>query len=358
MKRTVLIFGLLMSIALVTKAQMEVVATSNDVINGVTVSKSGRTFVCYPHLEGGEGLRIAEIMSANRYSPYPDADWNSWKPGLQPDNKIIRPNSLRIGPDGNLWIVDTGSPSLGADPVPGNAAKLVVVSLKTNAVIRIIQLTQFSRQHSFFDDLRIYKNTIFITDAGEPGIVVINLKTGKGRRVLENHSSTIDLLPLFAEGKQIRTFDGAFLRVNADQLEISPNGKWFYFQPVSGPLVRIELKYLTDFSLSPSSLAAHVEHFFDSPTTGGTCIDSKGNIFLSDVNKLQIIKITPDGKSTVLLQDERLVWCDAMWLDEQGYLYLPCAQINRLAAFQNGRSTIAFPVKIYRIKTTSRPFSS
>jgi sugar lactone lactonase YvrE len=358
MKRRIMIFGLFLLFTMTAKAQLEIVTTSDDLINGITISASGRMFVCYPHLEGGNGLRIGEIMPDKSISAYPNKNWNSWQPGQPVADKIIRPNSLRIGPDGNLWIVDTGSPALGADPLPGDAAKLIVINITTNTVIRIIPLQQFARQHSFFDDLRIYNDNIFITDAGEPAIIVLSQKTGYGRRVLENHSSTVDQLPLLAEGREIRTTDGQLLRINADQLEVSPDGKWFYFQPVSGPLARIELQYLTDLSLSSSTMAAHVEHFYDSPTTGGTCIDSQGNIYLSDVNKLEIIKITPEGKSSVLVHDERLIWCDAMWLDDQGYLYLPCAQINRLPSFQNGKGTLDLPVKIYRIKTTSKPFKS
>lgn len=357
MKKIIIALISITCIASSVSAQLQTVASSDIVWNGVTVSDDGRLFVSFPRFEGDKGMRIGEVLKGNIIKPYPDADWNDWQNGKDVHKKIVRPNSLRIGPDGNLWIVDTGAPSLGADPLPG-AAKLIVVNLKTNQVIRTISLGSVSNTHSFFDDLRIYKNHIFMTDAADPAIIVLDLKTGKGRRLLENHPAATDVKPLLAEGKELRTGDGQLLKVNADQLEVSPDGKWFYFQPVSGPLARIELKYLLDGTISKRELAAHVESFFKTPTTGGTAIDAAGNIYVSDVDKLQIIKITPDGKSSVIIKDPRLIWADAMWIDNQGFIYIPCGQINRLASFQNGKSQVKLPVMLYRFKTKSKPFRS
>jgi hypothetical protein len=123
---SILIFIMLFTTSL--KAQLEIVASSNDVINGIAVTSLGRIFVCFPHLEGGEGIRIGEVKGKDIVA-YPNEKWNSWKKGSEVEAKIVRPNSIRIGPDGNLWIVDTGSPALGSDPLPGGAAKLIVVTL-------------------------------------------------------------------------------------------------------------------------------------------------------------------------------------------------------------------------------------
>jgi hypothetical protein len=184
----------------------------------------------------------------------------------------------------------------------------------------------------------------------------LDLQTGQGRRLLEQDPATIDRNPLFAEGKRIKTSNGHDLKIHVDQLEVSPDGKWLYFQPVSGPLSKVEITEL--LNTNNDMIGDKVLHFFDSPTTGGTCIDNSGNIYLSDVDHSQILRITPQGKSEVILKDKRLAWCDAMWLDEDGYLYLPCAQINRLPAFKAGRSEIKLPIFIYRLKTNSQPFRS
>ena len=79
--------------------------------------------------------------------------------------------------------------------------------------------------------------------------------------------------------------EGNEVRIHADQLEISPDGKWLYFQPASGPLWRVETQYLNDENLTAKELSSKVSLFYKTPSTGGTAIDSKGNLYVSDINK-------------------------------------------------------------------------
>ncbi|NHA04242.1 hypothetical protein G7092_10570 [Mucilaginibacter sp. HC2] len=341
-----------------TKSQLIPVASSSkQVWNGVTTTSDGRIFVCFPRLEGEKGMSIGEVIKNGSIIPYPSKNWNSWVKGEVTTHKFIRTNSLRIGPDGDLWVMDTGAPKLGEQALPGGA-KIVVISVKNNQVIRTIPLDGVMKPNSFMDDLRVYGSHIYITDAGEPGLVILDKQTGKGRRVMENHWSTTDSKALLAEGKVIRLKNGRELRVNADQLEISPDGKYFYFQPVSGPLARVEMAYLNDTKLSEAQLASHVTKYYNSPTTGGTAMDTDGNIYLSDVDHLRIIKIKPNGTSEAIMQDKRLLWADALWIDDKGFLWIPAGQINRLAAFQNGKSQVKFPVCIYKVQIHARAFKS
>ncbi|NOW95930.1 L-dopachrome tautomerase-related protein [Mucilaginibacter sp. SG564] len=340
----------------VSSAQLIQVASSNEVWNGVTVSDKGRIFVCYPRIEGESGIRIAELINGQAI-PFPNTTWNNWKPGIPPDGHFVRTNSIRIGPDGNLWIVDTGTPKMGEKAIPG-AAKLVSIDLTTNQVVRTISLDPVMKGDSFIDDLRIYNQTIYLTDAGSAALVIMDLKTGKGRRVLENRSSTTDQIPIKAEGKIMRIGDGQLVLIHADQLEVSPDGKYLYFQPASGPLYRVELEFLNDSSLNDAELESHVSKWFDTPSTGGTCIDAEGNLYVSDVNHSSIIKISPDGKSELVIKDSRLLWGDALWIDHDGYLWIPVGQLNRLGAFQKGHSIVQPPLFIYKIKINAKPFKS
>jgi sugar lactone lactonase YvrE len=360
MKFRLLITGLMLSVLTHAQSKPQLIqAFKSDVVwNGVTVSDEGRVFVCFPRLEGDSGMRIGEIKPDGKIVPYPDQSWNNWKTGDQVKTKIIRANSLRIGPDGKLWIVDTGAPKLGEKALPGGC-KLIEIDLTNNKVIRTILLNGVMKPNSFIDDLRLYGSTIYLTDAGEPALIVMNKETGKGRRVLENQPSVTDTIPMFAEGKVMRTNDGKDLHINADQLEVSPDGKYLYFQPASGSsLSRIETKYLNNPELSATQLSVHVVKWVQTPTTGGTAIDLEGNIYASDVNHLRIIKITPAGRTSVIIKDNRLIWCDALWIDKKGYLWMPCGQINRLAAFQNGVSQVKYPVHIYKMQIHAKPFRS
>lgn len=112
---------------------------------------------------------------------------------------------------------------------------------------------------------------------------------------------------------------------------------------------------LEDTKLSPTQLNAKVKLFYDTPTTGGTVIDGDGNIYVSDVNKLKIIKLTPEGKESVLVDDKRLVWADAMWIGHDGKLWIPAVQLNRAPNFQGGVSKVKYPVAIYSMDLGLKP---
>ncbi|KQT26082.1 hypothetical protein ASG22_05250 [Chryseobacterium sp. Leaf405] len=353
MKTKLIALGLFLTFANSAKSQLQEIATSSTVWNGVTTTSDGRIFVNFPRIEGDKGMRIGEILKNGKIVPYPNENWNNWEAGADVNEKFVRTNSLRIESDGFLWIVDTGTSSMGQNPLSGHAAKLVVVDLK-NKVAQIIPLNKVSKNATFIDDLRILGNTIYLTDAGEPALIVLDKRTEKGRRILENHPST-DTIPIKAEGEIMKDIDGKDVHIHADQLEISPDGKWLYFQPASGPMWKVEIQYLNDENLTAKELSSKVSLFYKTPSTGGTAIDAEGNIYVSDVNLKQIIKISPEGKETLVIKDDRLLWADALWIDEDGYLWIPTGQLNRLSVFQNGVDKVKFPVTIYKLKIGAKP---
>jgi sugar lactone lactonase YvrE len=158
-----------------------------------------------------------------------------------------------------------------------------------------------------------------------------------------------------ADGRILRDEKGKELRVQADQIEISPDGKWVYYQPASGPLARIETRWLLDAALPPSDLAKHVERWLDTPTSGGTAIDSEGNIYYGDANQRRILKIKPDKSLEVLISDPRLIWSDAMWIDKDGFLWIPATQQNLTPGFAGGKKQVNYPVWIYKLQLGIHP---
>ena len=160
---------------------------------------------------------------------------------------------------------------------------------------------------------------------------------------------------MYADGRILKDKKGHDLKLHADQIEISPDGAYVYFQPASGPLARMATKWLDDASLSADELASHVENWLDTPTSGGTAIDADGNIYMGDANHRSILKITPEKKVTTLIADPRLVWSDAMWIDHDGFLWIPATQQNLTPGFNGGKSAIRFPVWIYKMQIHARP---
>ncbi|TFZ65436.1 hypothetical protein E4631_14470 [Hymenobacter sp. UV11] len=331
------------------------VATSDTIWNGVAVSDNDRVFVLFPHNEGHPGTRIGELKDG-KVTPYPTRAWNAWtKEGDPAKQAFVRTNSLRFGPDGLLWIVDTGTPKSDAPPV-ADGPKLLAFDIAKNQLVKSISLDKYVKRRSFVDDLRFHGDMIYVTDAGAPGLIILNQKTGVGRRMLDDDTTTTARRPMMGEGKKMVKPDGSDVALHADQMEVSPDGKYYYFQTAAGPMYRVETKYLDDPKISSADLAKQVTYFFNSPTCGGTAIDAAGNLYVADANEKRILKVTPDAQSSVLVQDPRLIWADAMWIDHAGNLWIPVPQMNRTAGFQKGVETVAFPVHLFKMPIGAQPF--
>ncbi len=335
-------------------SRLEQIATSPRVWNGITVSHDNRLFASLTQSEGA-GLQLAEVVN-NQLKAFPDAAWNQWDAN-DPEHHFYHVNALRIGPDGDLWVMDSGNKGIGTgDQAVAGGAKLVRINLASGKVVGSYVFKAPTLQPtSYLDDVRFNGDFAYITDPGAVGLVVLNLKSGKSWRLLDNHPLSIDHQPIYADGKKLILRDGREKRVGLDQLEVSPDGKWLYYQAIPGPLARIETRYLNNSALTAAEVAKHAEKVRDTWSTGGTAIDADGNIYASDINTRSIKRIAPNGEVTTVVQDPRLVWIDAMWVSK-GALWMPSGQINRTPATTGGKpSTVEYPVKLYRLALPIAP---
>ena len=120
--------------------RVKVALTLQHPVNGVSTTPDGRLFVLYARVDGSTGPTVVEWHNGSDPTPFPNAEWNSYSAGADPTNHLVRINSLRIGPDGTLWLVDTGSPSFGQPVILPEGPKLVQVNLTTNSVKRVYNL--------------------------------------------------------------------------------------------------------------------------------------------------------------------------------------------------------------------------
>lgn len=340
--------------AAASAAALKLMLTSENLIfNGIARARDGRLFSPFQRQEKGKGIELGEWVDGVPRA-YPSVAWNAWAPGDDPGKAFVAVNAIRIGPDGDLWVIDKGSAEMNATPFVGGP-KLVQIDLASDTVRRVYPLQAAVRPKSFFDDFRFNGRSVYITDAGSPGIVVMNLDDGRLRRVLDDLPSTTAQRPLTGEGHQLADEQGRPIYIHADQLEVSPDGTVFYYQPCVGPLYRIETRYLDDAEMADAERGKHVAVHAQIGTAGGTAIDADGAIYASDTDGLRVLKIAPDGTTTTLIQDPRLVWVDAMWIDEQGGLWLPAAQMNRTKIMNGGTTNVVFPTTIYRMDIGVRP---
>lgn len=334
-------------------APLETVLQLGSVANGFASTSAGRMFLPLSHIDGSAGPQLVEWVGGKPV-PFPDAAWNSWAFGDDPASKFVHVNAVRVGPQGSLWVVDVGAPGIGHPMLP-HGAKIVKIDLATGKVARIYALDAATEPKSFINDIRFHGNTAYITDAGAPAIILLDLTTGAARRVLDGDPSMTAQRPLTGDDHVLRGPDGKPVKIHADQLEVSPDGKFLFYQPASGPMSRVATRYLDDPKLTSPQLAKHITTFSKTRSTGGTAIDANGTIYSSDTDKHAILTINADGHQAVLVQDPRLLWVDAMWIDDAGYLYLPAAQLDRMAPFNDGVSKLELPVSVYRIKIGVKP---
>lgn len=323
--------------------------------NAVAVDR-GRIFVAGPRWTGSKGPALALIDAHGTARPYPSIGWNGWTPGADNRTAFVNVNAIHLDGKGGMWAVDTGSPEFGGDPLP-DAAKLVRIDLATDKVDRVIPLgPKAALPGSYIDDIRFNGDHAYLTDAGRPGLIVLDLRDGSTRRVLEGHSSTTATpgRDIFLNGMPVRGPDGKLVYVHSDPLEVSPDGHWLHYGPLEGPWSRIETRYLDDAALSANELAARVEPWADLPPVGGTVMDANGDLYFTDLAADALRKRAADGTITTLLVSPELHWVDAPFIDTERVLWLPVPQIDRAAMFNGGTSLIRWPIKLFRLPLESR----
>lgn len=320
--------------------------------NGLAISGDGRMFLTIVRDPGDQGPRLVERV-AGALKPYPDIAWNAPTPADNPANTFVAANSVRVGSDGRLWVVDIGAPGMGKPKYPGGP-KIVEIDLATDTARRIYSLDSVTNDKSFIDDIRFNGRHAYITDAGWPGIVVLDLDSGIARRAIDNDPSVV-ATPQRAEGRELKTAAGAPVLIHADQLEVSPDGSLFYFEPSSGPISKIETKWLDDATLTPAEVAKHIVPFAKTGSTGGTAMDAAGTLYTSATDSHSILAITPAGEVSTLVADPRLIWGDAMWIDASGTLWIPDPQIDRAPAFNGGKDARDHPFHVYTVALGVKP---
>lgn len=331
---------------------LEVALQSRNQIWNAVAHYQDHTYVAGPRWTGGAGAQLSIVDAQGQSEAYPDRAWNSWTPGQEASNAFVNINALRL--EGSmLWVVDTGAAEFGGDPIPGGA-KLVAIDLDKKRVVRSYPFSSdVAKPGSYVDDVRFQGNHAFVTDAGNAGLIVIDLHSGNAKRVLDGHYSVSagTNREIILSGKTVNTPDGSPLRVNADPLEVSPDGVWLYYGALQGPWYKVRTADLISSTLTPQQLAVRVLPFADLPPTGGTVMDAGGNLYFSDLAADAIRVRRPDGRIDTLIVDERLHWVDAPFLDLDGSLLLPAAQMDRVGLFNGGSSQVEWPMTVFRLST-------
>ena len=362
--RLALVIGLVGHMARAQAPKLESVFQDNTYqITGVAVSKSGRLFVNYPYWTDTYQYAVAEVGKDGRTTPYPNAQYNSWREG-QPvtADRWICVQSVHVDDKDRLWVVDAASPKQKG--VTGNAHRVVCFNLTTNKVEKVYPMKGIVGTDSYLNDIRVdtKRDIAYLTESKQGGIIVLDIKSGKSRLLLSNTKS-VKADPSYKfiiDGRELRDDKGP-VRFQSDGLAVTPDGNYLYYKPLSdNKLYRIKTEALRNTSLSAASLAAQVEDLGRVASTDGMIIDQRNNLYMGDDQTYTLYQLpgaasttrpnwTTSGKKVLDAEKEKLVWPDSYAL-HQGYLYLTTSQIQRMAKNNGGKSTRKSPYGVWRIK--------
>lgn len=322
---------------------------------GLSVNSANRVFVSFPNSDGNGNLALAEIKDG-KLAAYPDTDWNTRG---SYDSHFLRVQDLYVDASDNLWVLDSKpAPSSnifgGGQQGEEGKFKLVKINTETHQVEKVYLFEDLDKSKSALNDVRIdvEKGLAYLSDPGLAAIVVLDLKTGKSRALLQHTPFTLaDDIVLKYDGVEMKDKDGNPFSSHINGIALTSDFNYFYFKPINKEnLFRIETRYLADVNLSSEELEAKVEVVAKVGVTHGLIADKKGNIYLTTSESFSISYVSPDGKLRRLVQDSRLLWPDSFGIGSDGYLYFTCAQLQRLPQWNNGVDKTEYPYRAYRVK--------
>ncbi|MDR5883936.1 L-dopachrome tautomerase-related protein [Caballeronia sp. LZ032] len=337
--------------------QLQLIATFEHQVTGVTLTPDGRTFVNFPRWTEDAPISVAELGASGDLRPYPDPEWNSWRNArrdeVTPQDHWVCVQSVVADKHGNLWVIDPGAPAQSLI-VPG-APKLVRIDLASNHVAQVYAFDEtIAPQGSYLNDVRISPDGrfVYITDSGVRGaIVVLDTGSGSARRVLDGDPSTQadKTVTVKVDGKPLQQTDGRPVSFSADGIALTPDGRYLYWQAVKGKtLYRIATDALQNAQLSPRQVSARVEAVGIDGPADGLWFDERGRLYVSSVEH-HAIRVRDGERIDTLLRNRALIWPDTFSEGADGTIYITDSRIPEMSWF-DPQSPIALPTRLYAIR--------
>lgn len=307
------------------------VASSGRQWTGVAVSRSGRIFLNYPRWSDNVPFSVGELKASGDVTPFPDSEINTWDDGASPLDHFICVQSVFVDGEDYLWVLDAANPGFRG-VVPGGP-KLVKVDPAKGRVVATIGFDEKAAPpESYLNDVRVDtgNQVAYVSDSGLGAILVVDLKAGTSRRVLSGHPSTTSEDITLTIGGKAWLRDGRPPRVNADGLALTSDGKYLYYQALTGrTLYRVETRWLRDRTLSAGQLGAKVESMYETGAADGLAFGDDGYLYVTAIEEDAIKRFVSLGTLETVAADPNLKWPDSMARGPDGFLYVTTSQINR-----------------------------
>ena len=302
----------------------EVAHFKGQQVTGVTVSDQGRIFANFPRWRTGVNNAVVEVDSTGASKAFPDARWNNWEIDTPvTDSTFIAVQSV-VAFEDQLYVLDTRNPQFkGLVDSP----RVFVFDLKTQQLAHTYILTEGSfHNDSYINDLRVDKKNqvIYFTDSGHAGLVILDLKTGVSKRVLDNHASTlaaVDFLT-FNDKKWER-------KIHSDGIALDTKNDLLYYHALTGyNLFSVPTETLINGS--KEAIENNVKLVMKTSAPDGMILDDKNNLYLADLEHDKIMKVElSTGNSRVFAEGTQIKWADTFSIFNN-QLYYTNSRINEI----------------------------
>ncbi len=265
---------------------------------------------------------------------------------------------------GIVWMLDNGRRS---EQVP----KVVGWNINAKKLHRVFHLPHPATvDTSFVADLSVdgAETYAYIADpasGGDAAIIVLDLRTGVARRLLQGHRSVVpEGIALVVGGRRLQAHcpDGSAADplAGVNPIAVDRKGRYVYYGPMKGrTLYRIPTSILQDVSLGAEQVEAAVEEYSEKPICDSIAIDGKDNVYVGDLTRSSVVVIlAKDRRMMEYVSDPKMAWPDGLTFGPDGRLYFYCSQVNRCSWFSEGTDETNAPFLVYRVKPLFQPIIS
>lgn len=337
----------------------EVFMTTDQAVGNATFTLKGDlVYSQHPLFEPGNRVMIYD-KETKTHKPFPNKEWNT--PRETDDNYLSNVLGVRNDENGIIWMLDMAQRNKVTP-------KIVGWNTITNSLERIYYLPESAvpKEAQPNDMVVDTKNEYFIIadegignggDGSKAAFIIVDMKTGKARRLLEGTRTTLpENTPTVINGKHLAV-NGKDILVGNDGITADKDFEWIYYGPLNGTKIyRIKTTDLVNEDLSEAQLDSKIETYSEKPNNGGMSIDLDGNIYLTaiETNSVAVV-LAKDRSVKTMIQNKNLVWPDGVsFNDVDGYMYVSAAQVNKGAAFNDGKDLSSKPFYVFRFKPIAK----
>ncbi|MES3040339.1 MAG: L-dopachrome tautomerase-related protein [Pseudomonadota bacterium] len=323
---------------------LEEVLAYPEPLGNVAVSATGRVFFTVHPESRPEGNKLLVRETDGRIHAFP-----SEAAQAELFDAVM---GLVIDARGTLWTIDHGQHGF-------RQPRLLGFDIKSGKVLKDFALnSDVAPKGSFLQDLQVNSSgsMAYIADVSflrdSPGIVMVDLKSGDAWRALDQDPSVMPQSWLIRTSTKTMSWLGGLftLKPGIDGIAISKNDQFLVY----GAMAHDTLFSVPTAALSRAEAgqaALQVRALGRKPLNDGLSMDRNDNIFIADVEHGSVMKMTPAGLLSTVVQDvQRLRWADALSFGPDGWLYVVDSAIPDQMLRSKSHMREQAPYRIFRFK--------